>query len=425
MKKYLVIAILFLIVFFLVGCSNRFVPPSESFVRPPESEQSQGSSAVSDHVPEQQQQNWRKEQRTGLLGQSCEGAGSSKIDTFPLDVENIELITPMGRVQDSHITPTDHQYIIPKGTASGSIVTDEPTKYEIKAPADGYIINVELFRETVEEEYRKDAYQDNYLVFFEHSCTFYTRLIHIDTLSPAILSKVTFKNPESQHPYGSARTPVKKGEVIGTVGPHSFDFQIMDMDAKNSFISPDNTEPWTLYTVDTFDYLAEPLRTELLKKNIRTTAPLGGRVNYDLDGTLQGNWYKNGRRPYDGSHWKEELSVVHDFIDDSQIRVALGNFDGYFRAFGVKGNAPKPETVTPASGMIMYELVPFEYYDQSGKMWDAIQYQQGLTAKNEELVFGVVVFQLVDATTLKMEAFPGKTANHVNGFTERAAMYKR
>jgi len=160
----------------------------------------------------------------GLFGQQCEGKGTNIISTFPLDTENIELIVPMGRVQDSHVTPTDHQYIIPIGTKSGSLVTDNPRKYEIKAPADGYIISIELFREPVEEQYRDQPYQDNYLILFEHSCDFYTRLIHIDTLSEKMDSSFTFTNPESQHPYASARIPVKEGEVIGTVGSHSFDF---------------------------------------------------------------------------------------------------------------------------------------------------------------------------------------------------------
>src|SRR3990167_10536191 len=66
------------------------------------------------------------------------------LNVFPLAPEQIETIIPMGRVQDSHVTPTDHQYVIPMGTKGGSIITDEPKKYQIKAPTDGFIVNVEL-----------------------------------------------------------------------------------------------------------------------------------------------------------------------------------------------------------------------------------------------------------------------------------------
>ena len=84
----------------------------------------------------------------GLFGR-CEGSGTTKLATFPLDPKDIELIIPMGKVQDSHVTPTDHQYIIPKGTKSGSIVTDEPERYQIKAPFNGFITNIKLFKKPI------------------------------------------------------------------------------------------------------------------------------------------------------------------------------------------------------------------------------------------------------------------------------------
>src|SRR3989338_3170948 len=80
----------------------------------------------------------------GLFGQQCQGTGTIELKTFPLEPKNIELITPMGRVQDSHVTPTDHQYIVPVGTESGSLITSDPKKYQIKSPADGYIVTIEL-----------------------------------------------------------------------------------------------------------------------------------------------------------------------------------------------------------------------------------------------------------------------------------------
>ena len=83
----------------------------------------------------------RTSQKTGLYGQLCEGSRSFLFKTFPIDPENIEAILPMGRVQDSHVIPTDHQYVIPRGTKSGSLVTDNPQKFELKTPADGYVIS--------------------------------------------------------------------------------------------------------------------------------------------------------------------------------------------------------------------------------------------------------------------------------------------
>ena len=366
--------------------------------------------------------------KVGLFGQLCEGSGSFKLRTFPLDVQHIELITPMGRVQDSHVRPTDHQYVIPKGTVSGSLVTNEPKKYEIRAPAKGHIINVELFREPVEAQYRTQEYRDNYLVIFEHSCNFYTRLIHIDTLTDRILHALTFRNPTSQHPYAFGRVPVAEGEVIGTVGPHSFDFQLVDTSKKNPrIISPGKIDNLTAYTQDTFAYLASPLREELLKKNMRTKAPFGGDVGMDYPGTLAGNWFRVGRitdRDRKPDYWSDELSVVYDHLDPSQIRVSLGHFDGYPKAFGVKGNAPDPKKVRVGSGAVKYELVTFDYF-VGGVRWDTLHFASDIVANNLNEFRGTVLFELVDNKTLRAEVFSGKTAPEVSGFSDKAILYER
>jgi len=362
----------------------------------------------------------------GLYGK-CEGRGTTKLSTFPLDPKDIELVTPMGRVQDSHVTPTDHQYIIPKGTKGGSLVTDNPEKYQIRAPFDGFITNVELFKEPVESAYRKDPYQNNYLVVFEYSCDYYVRLIHIDTLSEKVSSSFEFSDPNSQHPNAYPRIPVKEGDVIGTVGPHSFDFQIMDTTNPNkSILSPQNVDPWTPVTVDTFDYVSDSLRSALLAKNMRTKAPLGGKVGYDKDGALLGNWFRVGRdKNKRDEYWTQNLSVVYDHIDDGQIRVSLGNFDGYPKAFGVKGNSPDPKDISGKSGLVKYELVSFDYLDGGGRPWDTITYASGLAAKNSEDVSGVVLFEIQEDGKLKVEVFPGKTGDRVSGFTSNVQTYER
>ena len=362
----------------------------------------------------------------GLYGQ-CERSGTTKLKTFPIEPKDIELITPMGRVQDSHVTPTDHQYIIPKGTKSGSIITAEPKKYQIKAPFDGYIVNVELFKEPVESAYRKDPYANNYLVVFEYSCDFYVRLIHIDTLSDEINSQVKFDDPNSQHPYANPRIKVKEGEVIGTVGPHSFDFQIMDTTKPDeNILKPENIDPWTSVTVDSFDYVTDSLKNELLPKNLRTKEPLGGKVGYDKEGTLAGNWFQVGRdRNERNEYWTQNLSIVYDHIDESQIRVSLGDFGGYPKAYGVKGNSPDPKDVTKSSGLTKYELLRPDYYDSSGKVWDTISFVLNLVSKNTNDMAGVVLFELQSDGKLKVETFPGKSADGVSGFTSKALMYER
>ena len=201
----------------------------------------------------------------------------------------------------------------------------------------------------------------------------------------------------------------------------------MHMGEKNTeIISPENIDSLSSYTVDTFDYVSDALKSQLLAKNLRQKVPLGGKIGYDVEGTLLGNWFKAGRdKNKREEYWAQNLSVVYDHIDESQLRISLGDFGGYPKAFGVKDNTPDPQEVTTNSGVMVYELVPFDYYDAAGNRWDTIHYVDGLTALNMSDVAGVVLFELVDEKTLKVEAFPGKTKSQVSGFTTQAQMYER
>src|SRR3989344_5259541 len=383
------------------------------------------------NAPQESSQSGAKQR--GLFGEECEGSGSFKFKTFPLDAEDVEAIIHMGRVQDSHVTPTDHQYIHPKGIKSGSMVTDNPEQYEIRAPADGYIISVELFREPIEEAYKNQEYSDNYLVIIGHSCTFYSEMIHIDTLKPEILSQISFQSPDSQHPFGRGRVPVKEGEVIGTVGARSFDFFITDTEVDLNYIDPGhysgNFQPWKTHVVDTFDYLEEPLRSQLLKKDIRKVEPYGGKIDFDAEGRLSGNWYLDWNpekvEEIIREYWTKELSIVYDHIDPSQIRISLGEFGGYPRAHGVAGNAPDPAEISVEDGIIKYELVRFDYYDKDGNKWDAFSYAEGIHAKNSEEAQGVVLLEMIEPRKLKVEVFPYVNPSEVTGFTEDALIYER
>lgn len=79
--------------------------------------------------------------------------------------------------------------------------------------------------------------------------------------------------------------------MIGTAGPHSFDFQIMDTTKQDkNILSPQNIDSWTSVTVDTF-----------------------GKVGYDKAGTLIGNWFRVGRDKNNrDEYWTENLSIVYD-----------------------------------------------------------------------------------------------------------------
>ncbi|MDA1280834.1 MAG: hypothetical protein O3B95_12505 [Chloroflexi bacterium] len=122
-------------------------------------------------------------------------------------------------------------------------------------------------------------------------------------------------------------------------------------------------ESWKLHTVDPFPYFPEDIRTSLLSKMLRQAEPRAGKIDYDVDGTLSGNWFQQGTAGYGGvepsKYWDGHLAIVPDALDPSQWRFSIGNFSGELgnaRQFGIQGNSPDPLSVTAESGLIKYEL---------------------------------------------------------------------
>ncbi|MFQ5523459.1 MAG: hypothetical protein ACE5F5_07760 [Acidimicrobiia bacterium] len=187
-------------------------------------------------------------------------------------------------------------------------------------------------------------------------------------------------------------------------------------------------EPWKIHVPDTLQYFTESIRQAMIAKSPRVEEPFAGRFAYDIDGRLRGNWFQEGTGGYGGSdperYWSGHLSVTYDLFDPSQIVVSIGTLDGASAQFGVRGNAPDPAEVSVASGMVVYELVDYDYY-AGGERWDRVSLVKGIRAVNYDQVRGVVIFQLLDDRRLMVETFPNKTAAEVDGFTEAALIYER
>ncbi len=351
--------------------------------------------------------------KRGLLSpRGCEGTDSFLLGVSPLALDDIEKIRPMGGLSSVHITPTDHQYW---DTIESDGMSDDKTnldRFKVYAPADGFIVDIEQ--------------HSDYRVVIEHSCTFYTVFIHVDKLSDEIMAAAGLKEGEvDKHAW--PRIPVGEGKVIGGVGVGKLDFSVVDGNVTlTGFVNPESYEgePWKIHTVDTFDYYEEPLRSRLIAKNVRTASPPGGKIDYDVEGRLVGNWFRQGTGKYKGNlgeYWTNHLSIVYDSIDPSQARISVGNFDGRGAQFGVKGNQPDPATV---DGLVKYELTTFDYYVGDTK-WNPAKFSNNIQAKNLDEVRGVALLQVLPENRLQAEFFPGKKAAEVAEFTASAIVYER
>ncbi len=352
----------------------------------------------------------------GSLGSSaCKGKGPAMMTASPIALSDLLYIQPMGLEIGGHVTPIDHGYFYINGAAA------KPAKIApVYAPLDGIITSV---TRTVRNENSKKF--NDYAVTISATCTFRVRFSNMVKFDGNLAKQI------GQLQANESKTPnytVKAGELIGYTGlPTAYGIDVWvanDDSTLTGFVNPQqytNTESWKLHMVDLYTYTKEPLKSQFLKFAMRDAVPRFG------------NWFKVGSGGYSGgkfgsfgNYWAGHLSVVPDGNDPTQTDISFGNYQGEAQQFAVIGNRPNPANVSQATGLITYELGQIEYYSgTTGKPWDHQSYLPHIRARANSQVRGTVLLQMTGARTLKMEIFPGKTADQVSGFDAGALMYER
>ena len=265
---------------------------------------------------------------------------------------------------------------------------------------------------------------DDFRLVIQHTSTVSSIYIHVDELSDKLLAV----DPGLGN-YSNVNVDVSAGEVIGWYGG-SVDYNVVDEDVVLCFINPESyeCEPWKIHCPDPFDYFNESIKNTMVEKSLRTRAPVGGEICYDVDGRLVGNWFEEGTNGYEGvdpeRYWAGHLSVVYDSIDPAAVIVSIGTFVDTAKQFNVKNNSPDPANVSVDSGLVVYELVDFEYF-KNDTLWDRNILVKGLEMRNSDNSYGVILLHLVEDRKLKVEVFPGKTMDEVTGFTDDYKIYVR
>ncbi len=153
--------------------------------------------------------------------------------------------------------------------------------------------------------------------------------------------------------------------------------------------------------------------------------PEGGKVDYDVRGTLAGNWFIPGGtdRTDFGKHFAIGYDHIHAdriTIFDGYARFAEDNFT-YFHSW-VKNNGPLPETVDLAHGVVKYELIQKRWVNRIDDItWEL----SSLAGIDEQTPFGVFLFEMLDTETMQAEYFSDKLANEVSGFSGNQRIYVR
>lgn len=344
-----------------------------------------------------------------LSASHCQGEGIPyKLSVSPMKVADFNHIEPYGLMIGDHVTPIDHQYFSP------TIFHSPKDTYEVYAMADSKIVSIETHPTRIR-------------LIFSVSCTFFYYYDLVTSLEPEINEK---KLPIS----------VKAGQLIGRIGGQTLDFAVWDTTKPlKGFIIPEHyqAESWKIYTQDPLEYYTDELKAQILSKYVRTTEPRSGKIDYDIDGKIIGNWFEVGKIGYAGEatdpskeYWKGHLSIAPNAYDPTAFIISVGYLtDAQVspnNQFSVPRNAPDPATVEVENGLIKYELKRWQDLKTDGTRWDHMSYAKDIKLDNENFpVEGCALVQLVEPRKLKFEVFLKESCSSISGFSAQARTYER
>jgi len=344
--------------------------------------------------------------------EGCEGT-KTKFDFAPVNLAETKVFLPLGLMTGSHVTPIDHHYF--------QNFDNEGYDIEIYSPGKGIITHIGHMPGAVNGE--------DYRVVIQHTCTIQSIYIHLGTFVDKFMKYASDNNG-----FVSVKIPVEAGELLGYY-ERNVDYNLVDEEITlEGFVTPELYigEPWKLHVPNTYDYFNEPVRSELIAKSLRTAEPISGKIDYDIDGKLVGNWFLEGTGGYAGKstsregYWLNHLAIAYDTYDPDRIVFSVAGYEGQdSRQFGIKGNSPDPADISVENGLVKFELVDYDYIKVDGTIWDRKSLAGDLKTTSNEVVRGVVLVQMVSDRKIKFEVFPGKTASQVEGFTENVGMYER
>src|SRR4051812_9379080 len=293
----------------------------------------------------------------GFSGSANPGFSTAGVFTAsPMALSAISFVTPLGNLNPPiHVYPTDHIYLIPVSSVAGA--------NPIAAAAAGTVINM-----------------------YQPSGTDWKIMIKVDRSFYYYYDHVT---PASGVSTGSA---VTAGQIIGT---NSGNASAVDFGLYN-FNNPPLAgilNACVLRGVAQVDaplkYFAGALQSSLYAKvSVSGAATKDGRIDYDESGKLVGNWVITGKNPQ--SSPADDLAFTYN-VSSHALRVSAGSSLSGGGSWAVQTGAPDFATITQASGQVNYRLYPTIGGDSSPPGTE----------------FGVLAVQVISATRIKVEVFPG------------------
>ncbi len=237
---------------------------------------------------------------------------------FPTDISKIYTITPLGNVDPpEHTIPTDHLYMHfhPGGTNTNT--------YDLIAPADVWVIHIiSYFGSTLDPE-------DN-VIYFAVCKDVIGYYNHVKELSPG-MKKIVEEEcgsdgvADNKNCFVQSFEPVKAGTYMGKIGrlQGNFDFGTIDLRTEHDFINKERYAKRTLHIQCPTDYYSSELKDRFLKLMPRSDGSCG-KINYDIPGTLQGNWFYGNATEYYGGDWVKHAFFGYDNEKPDLAVISIG-----------------------------------------------------------------------------------------------------
>ncbi len=356
-------------------------------------------------------------------GSTCSNVAISSFPKSPIAVDQIRYIEPMGKMYDGHVTPVDHVYISPLDPNAAD------NSYSVVMPADGKVVEISRMPDSyIGDQTNRTVAPEDHRIVVSFNCRYYAIFIHVHQLSDKLAAAVTGLQAGQNK---STDISLKAGDTIGKIGGNPVDWTLVDVKTTLAgFIHPDSyeREPWKVHSIDPFSAYTDSLKSQLQAKSLRSAVPIGGKIDYDKAGTLAGNWFRQGTNGYAGTdpsrYWDGHLSIVPDYIDPNTTVVSIGNWQGTAKQFAVKGDAD-PSQVTVKNSPVKYELIELGYETPTAAPWDGKSLIKGLKVSQRATQVGTIMFEVQSDGTLKVEKFPGLSADLVSAFGANAQIYVR
>ena len=323
MKKRLVILIL--VICFVLGCTEQIPETSIEADNQELIEQTENVSVTDDEKLEPLEPKVEDEFRLEIPNQlereslpSCDGLIFTE---YPVDIENIKSITPLGNLgPPGHTFPTDHPHL-----HLGEFGNEEA--YDIYAPADVYLTSI-AWGDGMTEDPR------DYVIYFALCKDIIAYYNHVKTVSPEIQNIIDQYECEkfSQNSNGCTKVikldKINAGTVIGTVGlkQGNFDFGLIDLRVDLDFVKPERYPERSRHIQCAFDYYPEEMRSVFYNLINRDDGSCS-TIMQDVKRTLKGNWFHQSSPEEKVVQWDVYLAFVEHFqYDNVQVVSIAGKF---------------------------------------------------------------------------------------------------